>query len=359
MEYANIRIFRLNKELPIDERKVNEEIVKYQETGKMSNIVVDHDYNILSNVESYIAGKRLRLKYLESSRIKSMKKLDDKFPAAFLIELTNRCNLNCIMCPRNQLERPPKDMGADVFKKLIDEISEHKIDGLWLYNIGESMIHPDFFDMLDYLKKYPGIKPIWLSTNGTTLTNWNVRSLLGSKLDFLNFSLNAMDKKTHQNISRVDNYEMIMNNVSRFMKMKKKMGLRKPFFRVQIIDMPEMHNKIDKFIKKWGPKADIISVNKLEKFVGQKEIPTNKDIEDFDSGVCKRIDRGIMYIFSDNTVGICATDFNCKNCIGDVTYHTIEEIWTGKSYKQLYDDIKNERYGRMRLCKDCHDRHLA
>ena len=362
MEYANIKIFKLDKTQRIDNKKVEQEITEYKKGRKLSNIEVDPDYNIVKNAESYIAGKLLKLKYLESSRIKSMRKPNDKFPATFLIELTNRCNLNCRMCPRNQLERPLKDMDADIFKRLIDEISHHKIEGLWIYNIGESLLHPKFFEMLEYLKRYPDIKPIWLSTNGTTLTNENTQKLLSSKLDFLNFSLNAMDKKTHQHISRVDNYDMIMTNIDEFMRMKKQMKTRKPFFRVQIIDMPEMHDKIDQFIKKWGPKVDIISINKLEKFVGQKDIPTNADENaknEAVGGVCKRIDRGIMYIFSDNRVGICATDFNCKNCIGDVSLQTIEDIWTGNVYKQMYDNIKSERYDKVNLCKECHDRHLA
>jgi len=362
MEYANIRIFKLDKKIPVDEKKVEAEIARYKKTGKLSNIEVDPDYNIVKNPEAYAAGKRLKLKYLESSRIKSMKKPNDNFPATFLIELTNRCNLNCRMCPRNQLERAEKDMDMKVFERLVDEISKHKIEGIWVYNIGESMLHPQFFEMMEYLKKYPDIKPIWLSTNGTTLIRENAKKLLNSRIDFLNFSLNAMDKKTHQQITRYDNYDMVMENISGFMKMKEEMKARKPFFRVQIIDMPEMHDKIPAFMKEWGPKADIISINKLEKFVGQKEIPTNTDdgaTAGFASGICKRIDRGIMYIFADSKVGICATDFNCKNCVGDVTNQTIEEVWTGKAYKQLLDDIKNERYDQMKLCKDCHDRHLA
>ena len=66
-----------------------------------------------------------------------------------------------------------------------------------------------------------------------------------------------------------------------------------------------------------------------------------------------------MYIFSNNKVGICATDFNCENCVGDVSKNTIQEIWTGEKYKQIYDDIKNQMYEKVKLCYSCNDRHLA
>ena len=47
------------------------------------------------------------------------------------------------------------DMNFITFKKIVNEVSNHKLDGLWLYNIGESMIHPEFFEML---VPYPAVQ---------------------------------------------------------------------------------------------------------------------------------------------------------------------------------------------------------
>lgn len=99
MEYANINIFELKKGQRINEKRIKQEINEYKKTGKLSSILVDNDYNIVKNAEAYWAGKRLGLKYLESSRVKSKIKPDSKFPPAFLLELTNKCNLFCRMCP--------------------------------------------------------------------------------------------------------------------------------------------------------------------------------------------------------------------------------------------------------------------
>jgi wyosine [tRNA(Phe)-imidazoG37] synthetase (radical SAM superfamily) len=362
MEYANIDLFRLNKDQNIDGNKVDGEMDNHRTNGRLTSIIVDNNYNIIDNAEAYIAGKNLGLKYLESSRIKSIKDLNSDFPAALLVEITNRCNLLCRMCPRNQLTREEKDMDVAVFKRLMDEISMHQIDGLWLYNIGESMLHSRFFEMLSYVNKYPNIHPLWLSTNGTTLNETNANKLLNSKLDFLNFSLNALDEETYKIISPRSKFHIVMKNLNNFLMKKKRMNKRKPFLRVQVIDQPEVHNQIKTFIEEWGPKADIISINQLERFIGQREIPSNKDIIEKplkNTEPCKRIDRGFLYVFSNNKVGICATDFNCVNSVGDVSTMSIKEIWTGKECKRLYENIKNRRYDKVPLCYVCTDKGLA
>jgi sulfatase maturation enzyme AslB (radical SAM superfamily) len=302
MEYANTKLFTLKKDYKVDQKKVEQEIEQYKKTGRLSLILVDNDYAIVDNAEAFLAGKKLGLKYLESAREKSKIKPDTRFPSAFLLELTNKCNLFCRMCPRNQMSREIKDMEFDVFKKVVDEMAQHKIEGLWLYNIGESLLHPHFFEMLEYAGKYENLHPLWLSTNGVKMTEENSAKILNSKLDFFNISLNALDENTHKKIARKPNFQLIMDNIENLLKMKKKLGTKKPYIRVQVIDMPEMHDQIERFTKEWGPKADIISVNKLEEFSGQKEIPSNKGINQ--SGKittpCRRIDRGFLYIFADN-----------------------------------------------------------
>jgi len=362
MEYANTRIFKLKRAKKIDLKKVKKELEKYRETGKVSKVFVDNDYNIIRNAEAYIAGKKLGLKYLESARLRFMKKPTSKFPNAFLLEITNRCTFCCRMCPRNYLTREEKDMGMKIFKKIIHEIGQHDIEGLWLYNIGEPMLHPEFPELLKFVNKYKKIHPLWLSTNGSTLDEKNSKLLLESDVDYLNFSLNALDKKTHKIISRESYFPEVMKNLNDFLAMKKKMKRRKPFLRLQIIDQPEVHDQVEKFIEEWGPQADIISINILESFAGEKEIPSNEHLKKKDEkmmGVCTRVDRGFFYIFSNNKVGICATDYNCVNCVGDVSKNTVEEIWQGNTYKTMFKDIKEQKYDKVPFCYRCQDRKLA
>jgi len=362
MEYANLNIINLDEKYELNNNLVKAEIESYRNNKEIKKLIVDENFRLIENHESFVAGKKLGLKFMKVQRKKFYIDKNNVFPSALLIELTNRCNYHCKMCPRNQLTRSIVDMDIEIFKKIIDEVSNHKIEGLWLYNIGESLLHPNFFEMLDYVSKFKSIRPLWLSTNGSTLSKKTVDKLVISDINFINVSLNALDKETHEKITKVPNYEQVIKNLNYLIDQKNKINKKKPFLRVQIIDLPEMYGRIDEFINEWGPKVDIISINELEKFIGQKEIPTNKEINETKSKnlePCKRIDRGFLYIFSNNKVGICATDFNCVNCVGDISEKSISEVWTGTKYKKLFDNIKRQNYDEIPFCYACKDKHLA
>lgn len=75
--------------------------------------------------------------------------LDVPYPfAVFNIEITNRCPLKCVMCPRtHDMTRAEGHMGFDLYRKLIDELAGHNPD--WsahvpvrLHGFGESTVHP-------------------------------------------------------------------------------------------------------------------------------------------------------------------------------------------------------------------------
>src|SRR5690606_12566359 len=47
--------------------------------------------------------------------------LTEAFPYEVYIEITNRCNLSCRMCARDQMTRPTGIMGNRLFRKIVDE----------------------------------------------------------------------------------------------------------------------------------------------------------------------------------------------------------------------------------------------
>ena len=94
------------------------------------------------------------------------------------LELTNHCNLSCGICwSQNPVLYPPREKGymdPDLFKKIIDEIvSDHENDSdrkTWLslsYG-GESLMHPDFDELLEYAAK-TRFFDLQLITNGILL----------------------------------------------------------------------------------------------------------------------------------------------------------------------------------------------
>lgn len=139
--------------LSIEAKKVK--TPKYCEFKELSPVTIDDEFNIEDSSDNI----NLLLYYIKSGvdllpvRRKTsghLIKSNPLFPSRVLLELTSQCNLDCVMCPRTVLDRTITSMPKEIAKRCIDELDNQKIQALWLYNIGESLLHPNFKEILDY-----------------------------------------------------------------------------------------------------------------------------------------------------------------------------------------------------------------
>lgn len=70
-------------------------------------------------------------------------------PNRLYLELTRRCNLNCLMCYNASGKVLPSELSTQEIKKLLDEMDKAGIFEARLTG-GEPTCHPDFLEILDY-----------------------------------------------------------------------------------------------------------------------------------------------------------------------------------------------------------------
>jgi hypothetical protein len=283
---------------------------------------------------------------------------DPGFPSRVLLELTSRCNLRCAMCPRNILKRPEMDMSAGLARRVIDELDAGGISGLWLYNIGESMLHPDFRSLLAYAGGKRRLGSLWLSTNAQELLPENLDSVLTSGLTFLNVSVNAATAGTYRRVSPGGDYARVLENLERLRAAKKSRGMEDspPWLRLQIIDQPLASGEIDAFLSEFGGLGDVLSVNLLEAFSQNVAANVEHARGRPRSGKrCRRLDRGDCFIFSDAEVAFCDTDFNHELSIGSVRDRSVREIWSGEERRRYLALNDSGSLGEIPLCRSCLD----
>jgi radical SAM protein with 4Fe4S-binding SPASM domain len=251
-------------------------------------------------------------------------------------------------------------MDVEVAKRAITQLAEVGISGLWLYNIGESLLHPDFFEILSYCRKFDTLGTIWLSTNGEIMSSSMRGKILENPVDILNYSVNAMSIEGYKQIAPTLRFEKVHKNLKALVSERINMGSSYPILRAQMIEIPAVKNEIESFKLEYGKLVDILSINKLEEFsqnVEQnpldREGSLNKSID-----VCNRLDREDFFIFSDGSVSCCDTDFNCNLNIGNVNSQTIQEIYNGEPYRALIRQYKNGRLHENPLCAKCMDFNL-
>jgi hypothetical protein len=114
------------------------------------------------------------------------------------IELSNRCNLACEYCPHPHIHnhRPIGDMAENVFLQAIEFIHKvqikHGSKKLIAAMFGESILHPDFCEMLYHLH-YELDCPLQVETNGVSITDEHAEAfrLTGAKVLISNHDLAA------------------------------------------------------------------------------------------------------------------------------------------------------------------------
>ncbi|MCP4652735.1 MAG: radical SAM protein [Candidatus Omnitrophica bacterium] len=140
-------------------------------------------------------------------------------PKLVEIEITNFCNLKCIVCRRGLLgykQAPVKHMALDDFKKIID-MYDYPIERFQFCGTSEPTVNPYLVDMVKYVvdKKHP--KEVELITNGTLLTPRLSRELINAGITMLRISIDGPDEGTYQRI-RKHGLQPILTNVKQFKK---------------------------------------------------------------------------------------------------------------------------------------------
>jgi len=135
------------------------------------------------------------------------------------IEITTKCNFNCITCSRTSLsrERINKDMDLNQFKRIIDQLPELKT--VKLQGLGEPFLNKDIKAMAEYAKSR-GISVITIS-NGSILPETDVLEFF----DEITISFDSSKKQTFESIRRGANFDKILDNVRELIRTRKENNL--------------------------------------------------------------------------------------------------------------------------------------
>lgn len=275
------------------------------------------------------------------------------FPVRLWIEPTSFCNLQCIMCPNKDLKKEEKGyMDFELFKKIIDEVATFAFE-VHLLHRGESLLHPDFFKMVNYA--HQAKLTTKFHTNGTLLNEEKSYQLIESGLDQLSFSFDGFDKKTYESIRIKGNFDKIVNNIIQFLEIKKKLKSKKPYTIIELINFPELYQKIDKTTKEKflnnfkGLPLDKIEIKEIHNWAGLlPEI--KKDFKNYSP--CTFLWQALI-IFWDGSVVPCTQDFHGYYTLGNVRNSSLAQIWNNPKMMNLRQKIAMGEIEEFKTCRQC------
>ncbi len=129
-------------------------------------------------------------------------KLPERFPLSCQWEITCRCNLHCVMCYTDCLNRPDRikeELSTGEILRIMDELAEAGCLELCLTG-GEPFARPDFFRIYEHAKAKGFLVTIF--TNGTLITR-NVADRLADLPPFrIEVSLHGISEPTFETVTQ-------------------------------------------------------------------------------------------------------------------------------------------------------------
>jgi wyosine [tRNA(Phe)-imidazoG37] synthetase (radical SAM superfamily) len=274
------------------------------------------------------------------------------YPFYIDVEPTNKCNLNCKMCPRTNITREIGSMDMELYKNIIDEVKGKGV-AIRFVGFGEPLLHERITDMVEYASD-AGITT-FLSTNGLFLSEELMERLIKAGLCEIRFSAQGVDAEGYRNIRKAD-YGLFSEKVRTASKTRERLKSSLPQITLCTSVVDETKEQQEDFKKYWLQHVDkiIIDLTDFNWVLDHEEV---KDILPKTSSTktyknCMDLVTK-MVINWDGSVPLCCADVNGRD-FGDVNNQTIYDIWHSDKLDHMREQVgRQTNHANFPVCKHC------
>jgi radical SAM protein with 4Fe4S-binding SPASM domain len=262
------------------------------------------------------------------------------------IELTNYCNLNCLWCAGSG-EREKGYMDLDTFTTILDHLSSYPIivHEIHLYNVGESLLHPDFCKFVEFLGKLKKKPKIVLVTNATLLSDSIMDCIITSKgIDVIQFSVDGGTKETFEWLRRGAKWDDTINKINRFLEKNDKT------IKTGLITI-DMGAHFSEEFKKIIEKVDIFDFRPPHDWTGHEEMKEFNYKRTFNPHPCWHIQNNLVILWNGD-VTVCCADLQGRGIFGNILVQKIEDLWKGERLT-IFRKQESGRKKDVDLCSEC------
>lgn len=242
------------------------------------------------------------------------------------IEISTKCNHNCVFCPLNTryFKRCKMVMDTPLFKTLVTKIKIDApyIDTLVINGMGEPFEDLDIYDKIEFAVKH--FKYIHLVTNGSLIDLDKFKNYL-NYLSSITISLHSLSNTIFEQITGKNNLLFTLDTIDFINKHKVD---TKVYITANIIsdnyseiqDLISMENKCDlleiQYAHNW---SNIFAYQQLSNKMQMCKIPFT----------------GSVYIQVNGAINMCSYDCNGQLYLGDLKHKTINQIFSDYFYEKL------------------------
>lgn len=278
------------------------------------------------------------------------------FPLFLDLEITNVCNLDCLMCGRQIMKRKIGFMEFGLFKRIIDEARKEGCKGIRFIRYGEPFLHKDIFKMIAYVKEKN--MSTHITTNGT-FSEGVLKKIPDSELDSIIFSFQGTTPEEYKKMRNTNKYGVLIDNIKKLVAARGEN--EKPFIQINTTLLDEGKMEVSNFIERWSKIADKVdywytSFTWLEQVERLKPILERERIN-ISSGRCTEV-RTKLSINWDGLVTACCQDFDNGLIVGDLNINTLKEIWNGEKMTRLRNVLAAGKRNEIPFCRKCRSKFM-
>lgn len=277
------------------------------------------------------------------------------YPKVVIIETVNRCNLNCIMCPQDKLDRPIGAMPEHLYRKIIDDVALHAPaeTQVWLAIMGEVLLLKD--KAIEYIRYAvdSGIAEVNLNTNLVQADEATCEALVDARVSKIIVGMDAATAPTYAKVRVGGDFDRLLRNIDLLLKFKEARGVDTPEIILQFIVLEENEHEVEAFKAMFeGRKVRLKIRPKLgwgNDGVEAPDLAIEGNRRDYP---CPWLNR-TMSIHVTGQVAQCDAAWNGRYYFGDIHSQSIAEIWNGKLRELRQRHWENDF--DFLPCRDCND----
>lgn len=309
------------------------------------------------------------------------------------VEITTRCYLKCIMCEHTYWKDKSylsKDLRFEDFKGLMDGTPNLK----WINLTGEgsAFLNKDFMKIIRYCKE----KGLYVdfSHDFHLISYIEMRELIQLGVDRIYWSFDGCTRGTYEKIRVGANFDKVIENIKRFMELKKEMGSPLPeicfrycFFKENLDEVDMVPHFLDMLVDEVRDYGDEPSIN----FVALLEFEETKGWEvEIPNAVISQVDEDSRlfgfknywshvthieedkapldyctfwsepYIMITGHVVPCCAVLMSNNrpnleimAFGNIYNQSLKEIWDSDRYRRFRKMVVNPKAPVPKVCVGC------
>ncbi len=270
------------------------------------------------------------------------------------------CSARCVMCNIEDWTRKIRIMTREEFAVILRKFLPYKDEiRFWtLHGFAEPLLDKDLHVKVRMAKEL-GFRGVGFASNCTELDETCAKGLLEAGLDTIICSIDGARKETHEKIRVKTNFDVVVANVERFIRLRDEGG-HKTRVMLRFIRQAANMEEWPEYKAYWSARVDRSKRDEVVKFDvhnwgDQHEQYTGQDIHPdlpMEGLLCSDVFER-MFIFSSGDVAHCCADDNKFFEHGNVLTGDPIDIYNNEIFARYRRVMKDGKILSLKHCESC------